>query len=111
MYTFYDFTNSVLIFRNPLLDHSVLCLRCIGILCILRLMRHVKRGGDKIIPPTQFMELKRIKQLACSSPEIRQEMISSMKTRVLGGRYRINAERVAEKIVQCGVYIVNALEG
>ena len=69
---------------------------------------YVKRGEDKIIPPAESMELKRIKESIYKSPDIREDMVADLRTRVLEGVYKVDPEQVAEKIIQHGVYILGA---
>ncbi len=63
----------------------------------------VKRGDDKITPPARSMELKRIEELVSKCPEIRENTVSQLKSRILGGVYKIDPENVAEKIIQHGI--------
>jgi hypothetical protein len=69
---------------------------------------YVKRGAGKIIPPARSTELKRIKRLIYMSPDIREDMVADLRTRVLGGVYKVKSEQVAEKIIQHGIYILSA---
>jgi anti-sigma28 factor (negative regulator of flagellin synthesis) len=73
--------------------------------------KYIKKGEDKIIPPARSVELKRIKRLIHKSPDIREDMVADLRTRVLGGIYKVKPEQVAEKIIQHGIYILGALEG
>ena len=70
-----------------------------------------KKGEDKITPPTKSAELKRLKELIYSSPDVRQDMVADLKARIVGGEYKVRTERVAEKVMQHGVYILAALAG
>jgi len=60
----------------------------------------VERGDSKITPPARSIEMKRIEKLASECPEIRENMVSQLKSQVLGGVYKIDPENVAEKIMQ-----------
>jgi anti-sigma28 factor (negative regulator of flagellin synthesis) len=60
----------------------------------------VERGDSKITPLARSIELKRIEKLASECPDIRQDMVSQLKSQVLGGLYKIDPENVAEKVIQ-----------
>ena len=70
-----------------------------------------KRGESKIIPPAKSVELKRLKELIYRSPDIREDMVADLRTRVLGGAYKIGSDQVAEKLIQHGAYILDMLRG
>ncbi len=70
---------------------------------------HIKRGAGKIIPLFKSAELKRIKGLAHRSPDVREDVVSHLRDRILGGRYEIESEQVAERIIQHGLYMLGAL--
>ena len=61
------------------------------------------RGDDKIILPARPTELKRIEKLVSECPDIRENMVSQLKSQVLGGVYKIDPENVAEKIIEHGI--------
>ena len=72
---------------------------------------YINRGEGKIIPPARPMELKKIKELIYKSPEIREDIVADLRTRILEGVYKVKAEQVAEKIIQHSIYILSGLEG
>ena len=39
---------------------------------------------------------------------IREDMIACLRTRILGGTYKVEAEQVAEKIMQHGIHVLRA---
>ena len=69
------------------------------------------RGENEIIPPAKSVELSKIKELAHKFPDIREDMISSLRTRILRGVYKVKAEQVSERVIQHGIYILCALGG
>ena len=56
------------------------------------------------------MEVKRIKELIYKSPDVRDDMVSDLRIRVLGGMYKVKSKQVAEKIIQHGIYILGVSE-
>ena len=68
-----------------------------------------ERRGSKIIPPAKYAESRKIKELMHRSSNIREDMVSDLRTRILGEIYRVEADRVAEKIIQHGIYILGGL--
>jgi len=72
---------------------------------------YINRGEGKIIPPARPMELKKIKELIYKSPEIREDIVADLRTRILEGVYKVKAKQVAEKIIQHSIYILSGLEG
>jgi anti-sigma28 factor (negative regulator of flagellin synthesis) len=60
----------------------------------------VERGDSKITPPARSTELKLIEKLASECPDVRENMVSQLRSQILGGVYEIDPENVAEKIIQ-----------
>ena len=60
----------------------------------------------KIIPLDKSVELERIKELINGSPDIREDMVFEMRNRVFRGTYSVEAEQIAEKIMQQGLYVL-----
>jgi hypothetical protein len=69
------------------------------------------RGESEIIPPAKSTELSRIKELMRKSPDIREDMVANLRTRIVRGIYKVKSEHVSEGVMQHGVYILCALGG
>jgi len=67
------------------------------------------KRGDNLIPSFESSEVERIRGLAYKFPDTREAEIHDMKIRVSGGQYRVNAEQVARRIIQNGIYVLSIL--
>ncbi len=72
---------------------------------------HIMRGEDGIIPPDKTMELEWLKGLLYESDDIREGMVNDLRTQILGKVYEVDAEQVAGKIIQHGLYIFTEVQG
>ncbi len=48
---------------------------------------------------TQAKDMAKAKSVAASAPEVREERIAELKRRIESGEYKVNAEAVADKMV------------
>jgi len=48
----------------------------------------------------ETQEAQRIKEIISSEPDIREDKVSELKERIESGRYTIDYDRVAEKLIQ-----------
>ena len=71
-----------------------------------RLRDYIMRGPDRIIPPNRTIGLKWMKELLRESPDIREDVIANLRTQILRNMYEVEAELVAEKIMQNALYIL-----
>ncbi len=68
------------------------------------------RGEDSIIPPGKTMELECVKGLLCESVDIRESIVVDLRAQILRKTYKFEAEHVAERIMQHGLYILTGSE-
>ena len=68
------------------------------------------RIEGKTVPPAILKEMKRIKELLYSFPDVREDMIADLRNQVSGKMYKVEAEQVAERIIHHGICILGALE-
>ncbi len=62
-----------------------------------------KRAGsqaDSVDLSQKAKILKRVNTLIDASPEIREEMVVRLKTDIKSGNYRVNVEKVAERMLE-----------
>ena len=64
------------------------------------------RGPDRIIPLNRTIKPKWMKELLRKSPDIREDVITNLRTRILRNTYEVEAELVAEKIVQNALHVL-----
>ena len=55
------------------------------------------------------MELRQIEELLTKAPDIREDMVTDLKSQIFRGRYKIKAEQVTEKLMQHGIHIFSML--
>jgi flagellar biosynthesis anti-sigma factor FlgM len=51
----------------------------------------------------ETQEAQRIKEIISSEPDIREDKVSELKERIESGRYTIDYDRVAEKLIQASL--------
>ncbi len=50
-----------------------------------------------------------MRELIRESPDIREDMVADLRNRIFGGVYKVRAEKIADRIMQHGTYILNPL--
>ncbi|MFC1715734.1 hypothetical protein ACFL6S_18850 [Candidatus Poribacteria bacterium] len=62
------------------------------------------RGEDSIVPPDKTMDLEWIKALVHESAGIREDVVTDLRTQILRKVYEVEEKRVADKVMQHGLY-------
>ncbi len=57
-------------------------------------------SGDKVQISQQSKEIARAKEVAESTPAVRQEKVEAIKAQIAAGTYQVDAEGVAEKMLR-----------
>jgi len=69
-----------------------------------RLQEGQKNGiageGDKVEISSQSRDLKKIQDILAQTPDIRSEKVATIKKAIEEGRYQVNAENIAQKMIQ-----------
>jgi negative regulator of flagellin synthesis FlgM len=55
---------------------------------------------DKVEISSKALDLKAMQEQAMQAPDVRMDMIASIKTRLDSGTYEINHEQIAERMVE-----------
>ena len=70
----------------------------------------VSEAEGKIAHPARSMRLERAKELIRWCPDVREDMVADLRTRILAGAYEVAPEQLAEKIIQDGIQMLGAPE-
>ena len=58
------------------------------------------RDSDRVTFSSQARELLEARRLLAGMPDVREEKVAEVKARIDGGRYRIDSEAIAEKMIR-----------
>lgn len=65
----------------------------------------------KIIPPTKYLESERLNYVVSKIPDIREDIVSDLRYRLIRGSYKVTPDKVAEGIIRHGISIYFVLIG
>ncbi len=57
-------------------------------------------SGDRVEFSARSKEMQKIYEILQASPDVRSEKVADLKRRIEEGRYRVDSEGVAEKIIR-----------
>lgn len=57
-------------------------------------------AGDRVEISPQSRDLQRVRQVLAQTPDVRAEKVAALKKAVAEGRYHVNAEEIATKMVR-----------
>jgi len=57
-------------------------------------------SGDRVEFSARSKEMQKIYEVLQASPDVRSEKVADLKRRIEEGRYRVDSEAVAEKIIR-----------
>lgn len=57
-------------------------------------------AGDKVEISSQSRELQKMQDILAQTPDVRSEKVAAIKKAIEEGRYQVNAENVAQKMIQ-----------
>ncbi|ADH86625.1 flagellar biosynthesis anti-sigma factor FlgM [Desulfurivibrio alkaliphilus] len=58
------------------------------------------QGSDKVNLSAGTQDIQRVKEVLAQTPEVRMEKIQALKGQIERGEYRVDAEAVAERMLQ-----------
>ncbi|MGD9331284.1 MAG: flagellar biosynthesis anti-sigma factor FlgM [Desulfobacterales bacterium] len=58
------------------------------------------RNDDRVTLSPKARELLEAQRILAATPDIREEKVAAIKARIADGRYRIDSERVAARMIQ-----------
>lgn len=57
-------------------------------------------GADNVFISSRGRELNRVKKMLESVPEVRQDMVVRLRNDIQGGNYKVDAGKVAERMIE-----------
>ncbi len=69
------------------------------------------REGDRGILSDRPMELRKIEKLLIKAPDIREDMVTDLKSQIFRGIYRVEAVKVIEELMQHSIHTFGMLGG
>ncbi|MFU8818919.1 MAG: flagellar biosynthesis anti-sigma factor FlgM, partial [Desulfurivibrio sp.] len=58
------------------------------------------QGGDRVDLSTGTQDIQRVKEVLAQTPEVRLEKIRALKGQIERGEYRVDADAVADRMLQ-----------
>ena len=63
-------------------------------------------GSGRYTPLNKTINPEWTKVFLCGAPDIREDVVANLRTQIIRNLYKVEAELVAEKIVQNALYVL-----